>query len=67
MKPTLWIDQYGQKYRARTVKELRGQIGGGGSRVSKMYCDKKTGGTVQTGYVIGPHWLMGFVPWERVS
>lgn len=40
-KQTLYIDQYGTKFWAKTVAEFRGQIGMGHSRVSKMYRDKK--------------------------
>lgn len=58
----LYIDQYGNKFWARTLKELRAQIPG---RCSKMYVDKKDGSTVHTGYVIGQHWLTAFVPWEQ--
>lgn len=63
-KPCLYVDQYGNKFYARTVKELRGKIQGGGSRVSRMYNDKADGTTVHTGYVIGPHWLTAYVPFE---
>lgn len=63
-KFTLFIDQYGNRFTSKTVKELRAQIGGGGSRVSKMFCDKKDGRTVQTGYVIGSHWLTAYRPVE---
>lgn len=58
----LYIDQYGNKFWARTLKELRAQISG---PCSKMYVDKKDGSTVHCGYVIGEHWLTAFVPWER--
>lgn len=61
----LYLDQYGNKFFARTVKELRSKIEGGGSRVSKMYIDKKDGSTVHCGYVIGGHWLTAFVPFEQ--
>jgi hypothetical protein len=54
---TLFIDQYGNKFSAKTVKELREKIGGG--RVSKMYIDAN-GKTYQTGYVIGQHWLTAY-------
>jgi len=63
----LWIDQYGNRFYAATLKELRVQIGMGGSRVSKMYCDKKDGSTVCTGYVIGQHWLSHFTPVEKAA
>lgn len=58
-------DQFGQWYHARTVAELRAQLGGGGSRVSRMYRDKAGGPTVHVGYVIGPHWLAEWAPVER--
>jgi hypothetical protein len=62
-KPTrLWKDQFGGRYFAKTVKELRAQIGMGGCRVSKMYCEMKDGSTYHTGYVIGQHWLTGYTP-----
>lgn len=57
-------DQYGEWFQAETVKALRAQIGGGGSRVSKMYRDKPKGPPVHVGYVIGPHWL---TEWARVE
>ena len=47
----LFLDQYGQPIWARTVEELRAEVGGG--RASKMYTDKKDGSTVHVGYVIG--------------
>ena len=63
-KRTLYIDQWGNRFWATTVKELRNQIGMGGSRVSKMYRDKKDGRVVHVGYVIGQHWLTAFRPVE---
>ena len=62
---TLYIDQYGNRWWARTVKELRSVIGMGGSRVSKMYQDKKDGRTVHVGYIVGTHWLTAFQPVEK--
>jgi hypothetical protein len=59
-KMTLFIDQWGHHWFARTVADLRAQIGRGGSRVSKMYVDGKAGGTFHVGYVIGEHWLKAF-------
>lgn len=59
-KPTLFLDQWGNFFRACTVKELRRQIGMGGSRVSKMYVDKKDGRSVHIGYVVGRHWLTAY-------
>ena len=50
----LYLDQYGNRFFADTVKELRAQIPG---RCSKMYVDNKKGETFHVGYVIGRHWL----------
>ena len=63
LKPVrLFIDQDGNKFYARTIKELRSKIGNGGSRVSKMYVDGKDGVTYHIGYIVGEHWLEVFTP-----
>jgi hypothetical protein len=63
-KPSLlYIDQFGARIWARTVRELRAAIGGG--RVSKMYVDKANGQTAHIGYVIGKHWLAAYAPIEK--
>lgn len=64
-KPTLYIDQYGSKYWATTVRDLRAKVGMGGSRVRKMYVDKKDGKSVHIGYVVGDHWLTAYQRVER--
>jgi hypothetical protein len=61
MKATLYIDQYGSRFHAPTLKALRAQVPG---RVGRMYVDKKDGGTVHCGYVIGKHWLTAYAPVE---
>ena len=61
-KQTLYMDQWGNKFRAKTVKSLRDKVGGG--RISKMYVDKKDGSVVHCGYVIGQHWLTAYRPVE---
>lgn len=58
----LYLDQYGNKFRARTRKELHEAVGGG--RIGIMYRDKADGSTVRTGYVIGQHWLTKYAPVE---
>jgi hypothetical protein len=58
--PSLYVDQFGNRFMAHTVKELRKLIGNGGSRVSCMYQDAKDGTTYKVGYVIGQHWLTRF-------
>ena len=59
-KPTLFLDQWGNRWWASTVKELRSHIGMGGSRVRKMYVDKKDGRSVHIGDVVGQHWLTAY-------
>ena len=56
-KWTLYIDQYGEKYAAYTVKELRKQVPG---RCGKMYIDRKDGSCWHIGYVVGKHWLTAY-------
>jgi hypothetical protein len=58
---TLYQDQYGNCFYAKTAKELRKQIGGGGSKVSRMFVDQN-GKTYHVGYVIGRHWLTAHQP-----
>ena len=57
---TLFLDQYGNRFYSRTLRELRSQIPG---RLSKIYRDSKSG-TLHVGYVIGQHWLTAFQPIE---
>ena len=61
-KFTLYINQYGNKIGATTVKSLREQAGGG--RVSKMYIDKKDGKSYHVGYVVGKQWFTAYKPVE---
>lgn len=63
-KLTLYVDQYGNNWYARTVKELREQIGGS---VQKMYEDKTNGSAVHIGYVVGQHWCRAFQPVELAA
>lgn len=60
----LYVDQYGDKLWARTVKELREKCGGG--RVFKIYCDMKPDGkSYHVGYGVGPRWFNAFQPLKR--
>ena len=61
----LYISQYGDKFYAKTIKELRGLIGNGGSRVSKCYVDDMNGRTFHTGYFIGGLWLHEYTPTRK--
>lgn len=58
----LFIDQYGSKIWARSVKDLREQAGG---RVSKMYRDLPDGSFVHVGYVVGQRWFSEYAPVHR--
>lgn len=58
----VFIDQYGQVFWAKNVKDLRSYIGG---RVSKMYIDKKDGSVAHIGYVVGQYWLTEYQMVER--
>lgn len=62
---TLYLDQHGCRYWAKSRKKLQEQVGAG--RVSIMYRDKKDGSTVKVGYVIGKHWLEAFEPVEEAA
>lgn len=63
-KPILYLDQYGNRWHARTVADLRRQIGG---RASKMFRDKADGSTVHCGYVVGGHWCTAYAPLELAA
>jgi hypothetical protein len=60
----LYLDQRGNPFWAKTLKELREQVKGA---VSKMYVDKKDGSTKHVGYVIGDHWLTAYIPYEGAA
>lgn len=65
-KPVLFIDQYGDRFWARSLAELRGQCPGA---VTAQYNDRKDGSTVRNGYAIGvgganERWLTAFKPIE---
>lgn len=59
----LYVDQYGNKFYAPSLAELRKQIPG---RASPMYVDKKDGSTMHVGVVIGDHWLTEYIPNEQL-
>lgn len=60
-KFTLYVDQYGNRFYASTLKELREQVSG---NVKILYRDKTDGRTVKVGYVIGEHWFTAYRPVE---
>lgn len=59
-KMRLYVDQYGDKIIASTVKELKEKSGPG--RVYKMFIDSADGKTYHTGYVIGQLWYTMYEP-----
>ena len=61
----LYLDQYGNYFYARTVRELREKVGSSGSRIAKMYVENGADGEPRhVGYVIAGHWLKMFAPIE---
>ncbi len=62
-KQVLYIDQYGERIWAHTVKELRKKAGSG--RVFKIYRDRGEK-TIHVGYGVGQRWFSAFVPLEVV-
>ena len=62
---TLYIDQYGNKFFAKTLKELKAEIGR--TKASKMYVDSTDGKTYHIGYVIGEHWLKAYTPMRKAA
>ena len=61
----LYLDQYGNHFYARTVRELREKVGSSGSRIAKMYVENGADGEPRhVGYVIAGHWLKMFAPIE---
>lgn len=62
-KLTLYLSQYGDKFTARTIKELRQKVGPG--RVSRVFVDgngKDLGKVFHVGYSIGKVWLTAYQP-----
>lgn len=57
--PTLLVSQYGDKFYASSLKELRQKVPG---HVSRMYVDRKDGAVCHVGYVIGRLWLTAYKP-----
>lgn len=61
----LYLDQYGNHFYARTVRELREKVGSSGSRIAKMHVENGADGEPRhVGYVIAGHWLKMFAPIE---
>lgn len=61
MKPTiLYMDQWGNRFWAKTIKQLCREVGY--SKARRMYVDGKDGKCYHVGYVIGKHWLNAYTP-----
>jgi len=64
-KLLLYVDQFGNHFYARTVRELREKVGSSGSRIAKMYVENGADDEPRhVGYVIAGHWLKMFAPIE---
>jgi len=61
--PTLFVDQYGQMVVASSAKELLVKVNG--TKAIKQYIDKKSGGSVWNGYVVGHRWFTAF-KWQEI-
>jgi len=59
----LFIDQYGEKIFARTVKELCKKAGR--TKAKRMYIDTEKNGTLHIGYVVGRRWFTEYMPVRR--
>lgn len=57
---TLYVDQYGSKIYARSVKSLRDLAGGG--KVSKIYREINGDVTHHCGYSVGDRWFDAYAP-----
>ena len=57
---TMYVDQYGSKIYARSVKSLRDLAGGG--RVSKIYREINGDVTHHCGYSVGDRWFDAYAP-----
>lgn len=56
----LFVDQFGQKIYASTIKELKQKAGPG--KVSRMFIDGTDGKIYHVGYVIGARWFSFYEP-----
>lgn len=58
----LYIDQYGNRFGAKTIKELKEEVCPflKSPKVSKMYQDTREGKTMHVGYIVGNHWLTAY-------
>ena len=56
---TFYVSQYGDKFYAYTLKQLRTQLSG---RCQRMMQDGPNGEIHHVGYVIGPLWLTAYAP-----
>lgn len=62
-KPILYVDQYGSKIMAYTLRELRERCGGG--RVFKIYQEGEDGKSLHVGYGVGQRWFSAYIPFRK--
>jgi hypothetical protein len=58
----LWLDQWGQPYWSKTIRELCQKLGYARRSARPMYVDGTDGKSYRTGVVIGRFWLSGYFP-----
>lgn len=72
-QPHLFVDQYGNRWHATTVKGLASQINpyAKAPKARRMYVDGRDGKTYHVGYIVsagrgnGDHWLTEYAPVRR--
>ena len=62
----LYIDQYGNKYHANTLKDLKNDNYLKG-KIHKTYIDGKDGNTYHTGYCVGKNWFQVYIPLRELQ
>lgn len=60
----VFIDQYGSKFYASTIKELK-EIACLSGKVFKIFQDTNDGKTIQVGTGIGRHWFTRYTAIEK--
>lgn len=65
-RPTLFIDQYGSKHWAASLKELKARACYRGG-AAKQYRDLPDGRAAWTGYILGARWFTAFNPAQVVG
>ncbi len=61
----LWIDQYGNRFWAKTITQLKADRSIPGAIFKIYFEDAATGETFQTGWGIGKHWFDVYTPMRK--